>query len=126
MAEHAGPEHRLTERAAERLRYASTATITTQLLHRGYRNTFLSGIHPLRSDLRMVGYAFTLRYVPAREDVGMLAGQAIEDSVQWQAVEAVGKDEVLVIDAARRHRRCVLWPHPRHPPPTARRRRFGH
>ena len=29
----------------------------------------------------------------------MLAGQAIEDSVQWQAVEAVGKDEVLVIDA---------------------------
>ncbi len=59
----------LSTQAFEKLRRVSTATLTAQLDKRGFRNTFLPGIRPLRPDLRMVGYAFTLRYVPAREDM---------------------------------------------------------
>lgn len=81
-----------------KLRAVSTATLTSQLLKRGLRNTFMQGVYPLRPDLRMVGYAFTLRYIPARED---LADQQYDNTknVQRLAVEAVGPEDVLVIDA---------------------------
>ena len=54
----------LSEAAETALHQVSTATLTSQLLKRGFRNTFLTGVEPLRPDLRMVGYAFTLRFVP--------------------------------------------------------------
>lgn len=84
--------------AMEKLRTVSTATLTSVLLDQGLRNTFLAGLYPLRPDLRMVGYAFTLRYIPARED---LADEIYDNSrnVQRLAVEAVGPEDVLVIDA---------------------------
>ena len=90
---------RLSHEAIEKLKYASTASITTQLLHRGFRNTFMGGLQPLVPGIRMVGHAFTLRYVPAREDVGMYAGLPTEETVQWLAVEEIGAGDVLVIDA---------------------------
>lgn len=82
----------------EKLRTVSTATLTAQLNKRGFRNTFLQGLYPLRPDLRMVGYAFTLRYVPARED---LTDTLYDNTKNMQrvAVETVGPEEVLVIDA---------------------------
>lgn len=88
----------VSQETFEQLRTVSTATLTAQLLKRGFRNTFLQGIYPLRPDLRMVGYAFTLRYVPARED---LADTLYDNTKNMQrvAVETVGQDEVLVIDA---------------------------
>jgi regulator of RNase E activity RraA len=81
-----------------KLRTISTATLTSQLLKRGFQNTFMAGLFPLRPDMRMVGYAFTLRYVPARED---LADTLYDNTknVQRLAVEAVSPDDVLVIDA---------------------------
>ena len=84
--------------AKEKLRTVSTATLTSKLLDQGLRNTFLAGLYPLRPDLHMVGYAFTLRYIPARED---LADEVYDNSrnVQRLAVEAVGPEDVLVIDA---------------------------
>ncbi len=90
--------HEISTAAKEKLRSISTATLTSQLLDRGLRNTFLAGLYPLRPDLRMVGYAFTLRYIPARED---LADEVYDNSrnVQRLAVEAVGPEDVLVIDA---------------------------
>ncbi|MCY3902402.1 MAG: hypothetical protein OXF62_21080 [Caldilineaceae bacterium] len=90
--------HEISAAAKEKLRSISTATLTSQLLDRGLRNTFLAGLYPLRPDLRMVGYAFTLRYIPARED---LADEVYDNSrnVQRLAVEAVGPEDVLVIDA---------------------------
>jgi len=90
--------HEVSADAREKLRSVSTATLTSQLLDRGLRNTFLAGLYPLRPDLRMVGYAFTLRYIPARED---LADEVYDNSrnVQRLAVEAVGPEDVLVIDA---------------------------
>ena len=77
----------------------STATLTSQLLKRGLRNTFLAGLAPQRSDLRLVGVAFTLRYVPAREDLGYQVDYDNDRDVQRLAVEAISPGQVLVIDA---------------------------
>lgn len=90
--------HTLSDGAVAKLKAVSTATLTSQLNKRGLRNAFMPGIYPLRPDLRMVGYAFTLRYIPARED---LADELYDNTknVQRLAVEAIGPDDVLVIDA---------------------------
>ena len=91
-------KHELSADAKTKLRSVSTATLTSQLLKQGLRNTFLAGLYPLRPDLRMVGYAFTLRYIPARED---LEDELYDNArnVQRLAVEAVGPEDVLIIDA---------------------------
>ena len=60
----------LTPQAIETLKLVSTATITTVLLKKGLRNVWLRGTRPLRpGQERLVGPAFTLRFVPAREDL---------------------------------------------------------
>ena len=89
----------LSDAARRKLEQVSTATITTQLLRAGFRHTFMAGLVPLSRDRRMVGYAFTLRYVPAREDVAVDAHYDNDRNVQRLAVEAVGSEDVLVIDA---------------------------
>ena len=54
----------------ETLAQVSTATITTVLLKKGLRNVWMRGTKPLRpGQPRVVGPAFTLRFVPAREDL---------------------------------------------------------
>lgn len=90
--------HPLSPEAFNKLRAVSTATLTVQLQKRGFRNTFLQGPTPLRPDLRMVGYAFTLRYVPMREDL-LDRNYDNTKNVQRIAIETIGQDEVLVIDA---------------------------
>lgn len=77
----------------------STATITTQLLKRGLRNTFLHGLRPLNpGSARIAGPAFTLRYIPAREDIDVL--ETFEDAAHPQrlAVESAPPGSVLVMD----------------------------
>ncbi len=79
---------------------ASTATIQTQLFKRGLRNTFLYGLRPLSPDAtRFVAEAFTLRYIPAREDLDVLA--AFEDPAHPQraAIEAAPAGSALVMDS---------------------------
>jgi regulator of RNase E activity RraA len=92
------PAGYLSDAALVALRRASTATLTTQLLRRGFRNTYLAGLSAIRPELRMVGYAFTLRYVPMREDLDLVEIDN-RTSAQRLAVEAVGPGDVLVIDA---------------------------
>jgi 2-keto-4-pentenoate hydratase/2-oxohepta-3-ene-1,7-dioic acid hydratase in catechol pathway/regulator of RNase E activity RraA len=87
----------LSAAARAALRQVSTATLTAQLGRRGIRGTFVRGLRPTRPDLRLLGYALTLRYVPLREDVRDAA--AGELNAQRRAVESIGPDEVLVIDA---------------------------
>lgn len=87
----------LSDEAQTALRKVSTATLTSQLLRRGIRVTFLQGLRPTRPDLRMVGYAHTLRYVPVREDV--VAADTAELNAQKRAVESVSPGDVLVIEA---------------------------
>lgn len=89
----------LSVTTAAALQAVSTATLTAQLLRRGVRTTFLRGVRPLRPDLRMVGRAVTLRYVPARDDVGTGTTFDNRTNVQRIAVESVGPGDVLVIDA---------------------------
>lgn len=83
----------------KKLHHISTATLTTQLLKRGFHNTFIAGLTPLRPDLRMVGRAFTLRYVPIREDLDKAVEYNNDSNIQRLAVEEVGEGDVLVIDA---------------------------
>jgi len=89
----------LTDNSYQKLHHISTATLTTQLLKRGFRNTFIAGLTPLRPDLRMVGCAFTLRYVPIREDLDKAVEYNNDTNIQRLAVEAVSEGDVLMIDA---------------------------
>lgn len=89
----------MTEETRGRLAKVSTATVTSQLLKLGFRNTFMPGLRPLRPDLRLVGTALTIRYVPAREDLDMQVDFDNGTNVQRLAVEAIGPGQVLVIDA---------------------------
>jgi 5-oxopent-3-ene-1,2,5-tricarboxylate decarboxylase/2-hydroxyhepta-2,4-diene-1,7-dioate isomerase len=87
----------LSEQAMAALRTVSTATLSVQISRRGVRDTFVKGLRPTRPDLRLLGYAHTLRYVPLREDVR--DADTAELNAQKAAIEALGPDEVLVIDA---------------------------
>ena len=78
----------------------STATLTTALFKRGYRNTFIAGIGIINPAApRMVGPAYTLRYIPAREDLDHI--KVFEDRAhpQRKAVEECPPGHVLVIDS---------------------------
>lgn len=81
------------------LQHSTTASITSELLDLGYRNTFMRGVLPLNPPRHMVGYAFTLRYIPSREDLDFRVDFDNLTNVQRLAVEEVGADDVLVIDA---------------------------
>lgn len=87
----------LSEETSRILRRVSTATLTVQLARRGISDTFIRNVRPTRPDLRLLGHAFTLRYVPLREDVRDAAGSGL--NAQKAAIESIGPDEVLVIDA---------------------------
>ncbi|MET9021220.1 ribonuclease activity regulator RraA [Actinopolymorpha sp. NPDC004070] len=91
------------------LRQVSTATLTTQLMSRGLRNTFLFGLRPLNPGAaRMVGTAFTLRYIPAREDLDVLTVFKDPEHPQRKAVESVGPGQVLVMDCRGQGRAASL------------------
>lgn len=99
----------LSPKAREGLRHVSTATLTTQLFDRGLRNTFLhglSGSNPNR--VRMVGVAFTMRCIPAREDIDVLSVYQDYDHPQRKAVESVEPGQVLVVDARGKRRAASL------------------
>ena len=70
----------LSSDAKAKLTKVSTATLTTQLKKHGFRDCFLTGVAPLDPNTRMIGYAVTLRFVPAREDMAeRLAVLVVED-----------------------------------------------
>lgn len=87
-----------------RLRAVSTATLTTQLFKRGLRNCFMQGVQPLnpaqwgRVAHNLVGPAFTLRNIPAREDLDHVGVFANPDHPQRNAIEITPEGHILVID----------------------------
>lgn len=90
----------LSEAAREKLGQVSTATLTTQLLKRGLRNQYLQGVSRLTIHERnMVGEAFTLRNIPAREDIDVISAYDDYDHPQRKAIETVPPGSVLVVDA---------------------------
>ena len=76
----------------------STATLTAQLSSLGLWNTFMHEVSPLKQGTRMVGSAYTLRYIPAREDLDRVPLDNLTD-IQRVGIEQIGPGEVLVIDA---------------------------
>jgi regulator of RNase E activity RraA len=90
---------RVSPDALALLRRVSTATLSSQLHRRGYRQLVMQGVAPLRPDLSMAGQAFTLRYIPAREDLEHSGEFDNLTNKQRIAVESVGPGDVLVIDA---------------------------
>jgi regulator of RNase E activity RraA len=77
----------------------STATLTTVLLKMGLRNVWLRGAAPLHAGVqRVVGPAFTLRFVPAREDMATPAAWASPRSTR-AAIEDMPAGCVAVVDA---------------------------
>jgi regulator of RNase E activity RraA len=86
----------------EALKKVSTATLTTVLFKRGFRNVFIQNIFLLNPNSpRMVGEAFTLRYIPAREDLDTLGAFEGRGHPQREAIEACPPGQVLVMDARR-------------------------
>src|SRR5499426_4240792 len=92
----------MTPESRELLKKVSSATLTTVLFKRGLRNVFIQGIFLLNKDApRMVGEAYTLRYIPAREDVDLLGAFEGRGHPQREAIEACPPGHVLVMDARR-------------------------
>jgi len=89
----------LTPQGIEILSAVSTATITTVLLKKGLRNVWLRGPRPLRPQQpRIVGRAFTLRFVPAREDLATPESWASPRSTRG-AIEEMPEGCIAVVDA---------------------------
>jgi regulator of RNase E activity RraA len=85
--------------AIDALKGVSTATITTLLLKKGLRNVWMRGTRPLRADQpRLVGPAFTLRFVPAREDLATPESWSSPISTR-AAIEAMPQGCIAVVDA---------------------------
>jgi regulator of RNase E activity RraA len=84
----------------QQLMGVSTATLCTALFKRGLRNQFLQDVHPLNpAGPNMVGPAFTLRYIPAREDLNPITVFQDRQHPQRQAVERCPPGAVLVMDS---------------------------
>lgn len=84
----------------EKLMHVSTATLSTALFKRGFRNTVLQDVLPLADKGRnMVGPAFTLRYIPAREDLNEISVFQNPAHPQRAAVEQCPEGHVFVVDS---------------------------
>lgn len=89
----------ISKEQTEALRGTSSATITTVLLKKGLRNVWMRGARPLKpGQPRLVGPAFTLRFVPMREDLATPASWASPISTR-AAIEAMPADCIVVVDA---------------------------
>jgi regulator of RNase E activity RraA len=91
---------KLSAQTRNKLKKISTATLTTALFKRGFRNQMIQDVHPLNPHaLPMVGQAFTLRYIPAREDLNPITVFQDRKHPQRAAVEECPAGAVFVIDS---------------------------
>lgn len=83
----------------QNLRNTNTATICGRLFRRGFKNVLLRNVRALgRYDKPMVGPAYTLRFIPAREDLDSFGTKPDPNEVQREAFEATPEGHVLVMD----------------------------
>src|SRR6201991_1318249 len=91
---------KLTDAIRNKLKTISTATAATALYKRGFRTQCIQDVHPLGPDQpTLVGEAFTLRYMPAREDLNKLDVFRDRSHPQRKAVEDCPPGAVLVMDS---------------------------
>ena len=92
----------LKPQTRDKLKTVSTATICTALFKRGFRNQMIQDVLPLDPGKpTMVGEAFTLRYIPAREDLNQLSVFQDRQHPQRTAIELCPPGAVFVIDSRR-------------------------
>jgi len=82
----------------QKLMRPSTATLTSALRGHGLANTYMQGVQPLKPGMKMAGPAYTLRYIPAREDLDAGEPDNLTDP-QRVGIEQMSPGEVFVIDA---------------------------
>jgi regulator of RNase E activity RraA len=91
---------KLSDQTRDKLKKISTATLTTALFKRGMRNQMIQDVHPLNpKTLPMVGEAFTLRYIPAREDLNPITVFQDRKHPQRAAIEECPAGAVFVVDS---------------------------
>ncbi len=87
----------------EKLARCSSGSLTTQLFKRGFRQPAMVGLRAMcRNTKPFAGRAFTMRFIPAREDIdtyGTMTTRPNGDNLQWQGVEQIQPGDVLVIDS---------------------------
>lgn len=90
----------LDDEVYSHLKRISTATLTTQLFKRGFRNVFMQGVAALGKleDGNLVGPAYTLRNIPAREDLDVLDIFLDPENPQRKGIESAPAGSVLVQD----------------------------
>ena len=91
---------KLKSETRDKLKTVSTATLCTALYKKGLRNQFIQDVHPLNPEAgTMVGEAFTIRYIPAREDLNPITVFQDRSHPQRKAIEDCPPGAVFVIDS---------------------------
>jgi regulator of RNase E activity RraA len=97
--------NQLSSDTLEMLKNISTATLATALFKAGFKNQFIQEVGPLKiQGKNMVGPAFTLRYIPAREDRNPIEAFKDPKHPQRVAVEQCPSGSVMVIDSRKNSR----------------------
>jgi len=90
----------LSSGVLDKLRRVSTSTLATQLYRRGFRQPTLIGVKPLSRVVDgFVGEAFTMRFIPTREDMNPLDPYRSGNTLQWESIENVPPGHVIVVDS---------------------------
>ena len=90
----------LSTETRDKLMKVSAATLSTALFKVGLKNQFIQGVGPVAAKTRnMVGQAYTLRYIPAREDLNPISVFQDPAHPQRVGVEAIPAGHVMVIDS---------------------------
>ncbi len=92
----------------ETLKSVSTATLSGQLARRGLIQSCIDDVKPLRPDMKVVGPAFTLRFIPARSDITTPEFGAHPQHPQRVAIETCPEGAVMVVDARNKPRSGVV------------------
>ncbi len=87
----------VSDEVLELAKKTSSATISGILARMGFRFVYMTGVKPIKEGLVMAGRAYTLRYLPKREDHSQM-GSGRPNYAQHVAIESIGPGEVLVVD----------------------------
>ncbi len=99
------PRIHVPDAVLDALARATSGSLTTQLFKKGLRQQVLVGLRPLNPACKpFAGRAYTMRFIPAREDIDTYATLTTAphiDNLQWVGVEQVQPGDVMVIDSRR-------------------------
>ena len=98
----------VSKAVCQQLMESSTATLTSVLRLHGLKNTFMHGVAPLGPGMKMAGPAFTLRYIPAREDLDEIPMDNLKD-VQRVGIEQVPDGAVFPKHLSTKSNLSLCW-----------------